>query len=630
MLIFESLVRQNRKLEAENERKSKIESSLALASLSSTRIKKKMESEKENTNTSPLKSRSSKIIAHERSSNHRQITLPDYRDFCATVKSFPITFVNHDWLLTLLKKCDEISASIKNIFDSGEYTSSQTLEQLLHDIHSVSFIDFSNELKLINSKLIELKWLDECQSLLNDQISSKNDKVYDVGTIKTMIENGLVLKSNSRDVINCLNKLHKIHGDASKWINNSKVLLNIVKQAEHLWDEDASKPTIGELAALAEEIKENPGLRKVDLSPYSQELEKLLSECRLWMNKVLSAMNSFRSDNRNENDVVFVTVLEDLFTKGKELGCQLKDLSRIKKILDTTNTWKNHIERVFLRKKPLYKLLNILVPLTNSLLPASVDLMSSSRCYYQQLKKQAITIGSKDSGKKSSRFERLLNNDYSQEKIRQVYLQAEEDEEIEMSSVRDKRAIKNSEAAQGTEETFEKSSKEREKFLKKFCFCGKPISSEWIIHCKTCQEWYHANCIQPYLPIILNTKGKKQSTSTNEDVREQFNFICPLCCRGNRPSFESVQSLIKSYLNLPVKMLEGELLLCLYERAERFKAKFKDQISQYPNLLRAYTLAETNYSPSECSSQEISSQSSSFKSKRKSPLVLRGKPFIFN
>lgn len=625
ILILESLVRQRKKHEDENIRKTKAESSLASASLSSARIKKKMEAEKENVNLSPLKTKSLKNMDVEKPSKDRQLSLAEYKDFCATVKSFPISFTHIDWLSTILDKCNVISASINRIFNSGEYATSKILQDLADDIRSVVFIDFSNELKLINSRLVELKWLEDCQSLLNDQSSTENEKVYDISTIKLMIENGLVLKSNSREIINCLNRLHKIHGDASKWINNTKVLLNIVKQAEQYWDEDASKPTIGELAALAEEIRENPGLRKVDLSPYSQELEELLTECRLWMNTVFSAMNSFRSDGKNENDIVFVNILEDLFTKGKELGCQLKDLSRLKKTLELTNSWKSQVEKVFMRKKPLYKLPNILTPLTNSLLPASVDIMTSSRCYYQQLKKQALTMGSKDTSKKSSRFERLLNGDFTQEKIRQIYYQAEEDEEIEMASVREKRILKNNEAAMGGDESSDKSSKEREKYLKKFCFCGKPIIGEWIIHCKTCQEWFHVNCVQSYLPLMHSIpKGKKQSGSVNDEAKDQFNFICPLCCRGSRPSLEALQNLIKSYLSLPVRVLEGELLLCLYERVQRYKTRLKEQINQRGDLLKAYTLAETNNSSSECSSQEVSSQSSPFKSKRKSPLVLRG------
>ncbi|XP_074602386.1 lysine-specific demethylase 5A-like [Brevipalpus obovatus] len=634
--IVKDLMDQQKKFDEENERRARAESTNVLCSLTSARIKRKMETEKENPCTSPskaMRSASLKLLEIENDVANQKLLLSELHSLFEILESHQVIVPHMDWLTDSLKRCNEVVDSVEKIktldSDRMQPLTSGYLEKLIDDARGIAFINFSDELKSIKSKLEEIKWVEECENLLNENESFDNPKPYDLSVLKSMIDSGLSLKSNSRDIVNCLNRLHKIHGDASKWMNNTKVLLNIIKTGDNSREEGASKPTIGELSALAEEVKENSGLRRVDLSPYWSQLEELLTNCRSWMNKVSVIMNTLRCDGRPEEDIPFVGALEELYNEGKGLGCQLKDLSRIKNTLDMTNNWRDQLYRIFVRKNPLYNLLSILTPLTNGLLPASIDLVNtSSRCYYQQLRKQSISCNSREINRKSSRFEKLLNGDYSFQKILEIYRIAEEEEEKEINVLREKHMVKNSEIVSAQEspgnDEAEKTAKEQEKNLKKFCFCGKPVN-EWMAQCQTCQEWFHFLCVQSYLPNthpVIKSRNKAIIPVNPEEIRDQFNFICPLCCRGNRPSIEKIRNLLLSYQRLPVKVLEGELLLCLHDRIERFKGKFRSEVNSRLDLLKGYGIAEADSPLEEMSTDN--SQGSPCKNKRKSPLVLRG------
>ena len=48
---------------------------------------------------------------------------------------------------------------------------------------------------------------------------------------------------------------------------------------------------------------------------------------------------------------------------------------------------------------------------------------------------------------------------------------------------------------------------------------------------------------------------------------KEMKFLCPLCLRSRRPRLETILSLLVSLQKLPVRMVEGEALQCLTERA---------------------------------------------------------------
>ena len=290
----------------------------------------------------------------------------------------------------------------------------------------------------------------------------------------------------------------------------------------------------------------------------------------------------------------------------------------------------------FVQKNSLYSLINILSPRNSHSLSSSIDLInSSSKTLYQQLKKFFSQNLNKDAFKRSTWFDRQLNGEIVREKISLIYKKAQKEEENLMTLIRERNILKNNKLNNFDTHKLEeetngngfKCQKEKEKIIKRFCVCGKPIG-DWMIQCQLCQDWFHLNCVQ----VLVPGRGRKNEQSIFiNDVKHQQNFVCLLCCKGKRPGFELINHLLIAFYKLPARLFEGELLKCLVERIVNFQRKLKKELAERTDLQKAYDFVVSNTSnlfqlmPNSLScSNESSIQDSPSKNKRKATLILKG------
>ncbi|XP_015781652.1 lysine-specific demethylase 5A [Tetranychus urticae] len=636
-IVQELLEQQNKFIEEENSKRVKYQSSLAQ---SSARIKKKMESEKdENKNgNNPVKSKLVLSRNNESDNENRKLSVFEFSGFCEVLDTYPFKVPGSDELRKLLFRCVEIDKLIDSYLDENTSLKidSRKLLNLIQDANTISFICFERKLDILKEKLIQIKWLEDCDPFL-DRKQNPRCRASNLSDLKSLIESGMDLKAPSNVVTSYLNRLNMIWEEANHWLDKAKDILNAVKQNSSTLNRE--KLDLDAMAELMDQSAESPGLRAVDLNPVWDELQQLYSLCQQWSNTALEMMTKLRSDKqKDEENIPYASELEDLYNKGKNIGIHFDVLGVMKASLQVANDWKDKVNKTFLRRNSFYPIVNVLAPRSNYSLPSSIDIMNcSSRSIYQQLKKFATQTPAREGSKKLTGFEKQLSGDFSAAKINKIYDLCEKDEMSEIQIIREKNTKKNNQIAfnefnaadddtgDGDLNEKDRKSKERDRNSRKFCFCGKP-AGDWMVQCQLCQEWYHVSCVSSYLPFVnLVAKGRKQLLIQNsDDVVDQFNFVCILCCRGKRPSIDLVQELIYSYTKLPTRVLEGELLVRLLNRIQRYQEKVKNRIDSHSDLLEGFDIVEKNYClNSDSSSQEQNITGSPSKNKRKSPLILR-------
>lgn len=87
----------------------------------------------------------------------------------------------------------------------------------------------------------------------------------------------------------------------------------------------------------------------------------------------------------------------------------------------------------------------------------------------------------------------------------------------------------------------------------------------------------------------MRKKQMSQQMAAIDSLQPQQHFICDLCARGRRPKVETILALLCSLQKLPVRILEGELLQCLAERAINWQNRAREALKSHSDLANAYS-----------------------------------------
>ena len=639
-----------------------------------------------------------------------KLTLEEISLFYDEIEELQCEIPEKEGLKQLIEKCNSIATSIMSVIDaqntnkSNESLKSSDLEEVLNDALSIAVVDFGPQLEVFRQKHEEIRWIEECDQIIaaeEEDIKPKDQKKYEISSIKALIDSGMKLAVNT-DLINTkLNHLQQMVDESNKWMEKANHCFAIKSEDPNNPEVNTRKPSLDLLESLEAETRTNCNLKRLDLSPLIDKIHSSVERAHNWISRVNSI---FGNENQrhspkaaNSGEAPMIETVEELVVMANGIDCQLEHLANLNSTISAARNWRERLVRTFSKKNSLYSIIQIISP---RIAPISQsESSSSSRTLYYYLKRiSSQTQSAKERKTESSLktqkslFETQLNGEYSRTHIVALYKLFEEQELNYLRQMRQKNSLKRQYLERMSDELEAESDQTTEQKPQtfRFCICGKE-EDEWMIECQLCYDWFHNSCIQNLQSVYMRKKQQTNPTApTSEALQPQQHFICDLCSRGRRPKVDTILTLLCSLQKLPVRILEGDLLQCLAERAINWQNRAREALKSHTDLAEAQnrvlklqsdptlSLSQTqqtnhlsdsslNRSTEEMAveeataqallqlqrSQPIVSQSemhspnasnvgsnmgsnesncslelSPLKHKRKSPLVLRGKPFV--
>ncbi|KAK6176380.1 hypothetical protein SNE40_014678 [Patella caerulea] len=397
----------------------------------------------------------------------------------------------------------------------AETPDSEKLEKLI-DLGLTLDVDLQ-EIPKLRQVLLQAKWLDDVRVTLQDPQSVTLD------IMRKMIEAGVGLTPHPA-VEKAMGELQELLTISERWEEKARICLQA--RPRHV---------MATLEGIINESKVIPAYL-----PNVSALKEAVRKAREWSNKVDSIQNG--------DSHPYVDVLESLVNKGRPIPVRLDVLPQIEAQVTTAKSWKERTARTFLKKNSTYTLLEVLSPRID------IGIYSSGKN-----KKKKIREGERKDGENNN------NGDFK------------------IEETRDPAAIVASfKAAENHEYELMKELRHRncEKILSqssdaKFCVCRKGASG-MMLQCELCKDWFHGTCVP--LPKSSNLKNKTSQAAVMQAAKD-MKFLCPLCLRSRRPRLEAILSLLVSLQKLPVRLLEGEALQCLTERAMAWQDRARQSLT---------------------------------------------------
>jgi histone demethylase JARID1 len=525
-------------------------------------------------------------------------------------------------LKELVSKCNSIASSIMSVMDlskneSNELTlKSDDLELVLTDAQSIAVVDFGPQLDSFRHKYQEIHWLEECDKVINieEDVKVGQQNLLELSNIKTLIENGMKLAVNTDTINSKLAELQQMLDEANKWIERAKSCLFTKSEDQNEQELNARKPPLDFLESLLSEAENSPNLKRLQLSPQIDRIRESVQKSRNWITRVNAIFGSDNQkysqkasiSNANVGEAPMIEMVEELVMSANGIECQLEHLPNLNSTISAARNWKERLNRTFCKKNSLYSLIQIITPRIQSHCNQS-DNSFSSRAFYQYLKRLLSMTSAKErknsatnanSGQNTklqkSIFETQLNGNYSRTCIVALYKMFEEQELNNLKTIRNhnisKRKHLESKAYDFGSESSKQEMEQQKQQSMKFCICGKE-ANEWMIECQLCFDWFHDSCVQNYLSTNVRKKQQTQQSSASESLQPQQHFICILCSRGRRPKIETILSLLCSLQKLPIRILEGELLQCVAERAITWQDRVRSALSSHADLANGHSRA---------------------------------------
>ncbi|XP_054168753.1 lysine-specific demethylase 5C-like isoform X2 [Oppia nitens] len=556
-----------------------------------------------------------------------KLTLEEISLFYDEVEELQCEIPEKQALKQLLDRCNSIAASIMSVLntnntkDINESLKSSDLEAVLFDAQSIVVVDFGPQLEAFRHKLEEIRWLEECDAILitKEDVKPGNQKKYEISTVKTLIENTLKLAVNT-DVINSkLNELQQIVDESNKWMERAA---NCFVKTESESETNSGKPLLSLLESLIDESENNVYLKQLVLSPQIDNIRVTVQKARNWISQVNDIFgNDYQkhsskgtSNTVNSGDAPMIEAIEELVVAANGIDCQLTHLANLDSTITASRQWKDRLNRAFTKKNSLYTIIQILSPRIASMGQTS-DCSFTSRTLFHYLKRLSSQTQNQSKLGKSpnlrtqpkSLFETQLGGENSRTHIAALYKLFEEQELNHLRSLRKRNSTKRlyleRKAIDLVDDTNDTDEEQKRQALK-FCICGKE-EDEWMVECQLCFDWFHNKCIQNSQSLYMRKKQQiNQQILPNDWPQPQQHMICDLCSRGKRPKVDSIVNLLCSLQKLPVRLLEGELLQCLAERAIKWQNKLQSVRNSHSDLDAAYKRIEKLQSDSNRESQQ--------------------------
>lgn len=559
---------------------------------------------------SSTKTKKSKDQDEERT----KLEFVEFKEFVDEINNLPCTIPESDLINQLYNRCDTIKKSIEEITsytkEESEDLSSDFIDQLIFEANCISIVDFDDKLDIIRYKLNEIRWIEKCKEFLNNQEDNRKKRhQIEMSTLDTMIDLSKELLVSTNISQELILQLLNLKQKAENWISKTKELIDLPEQKQleeknefdiNLYDK---LPIYDEFESLIKEVEDDNDLIKVNLSPHLEKVHGILTNATDWLNSYEKLFPS--TEGQSKESLPFFDQIEELFIAGTQLGCKLDQMCKLHSTFKLFKNWREKLMKLFMKKNSIYNLFSILLPRTKSSVPQSIDLVNmSSKLLYLQLKKIYSQQSSKDQSK-IDWFKKRLDNKMTRESIEKVYKEAILNEEVCMKQIKERNLIKlhsvtdndSPSRLQDKSTDFETEDdicdKDFDLKKKKFCICGKK-PSDWMIQCVLCQEYFHAkNCLKMKKIIQVNQLNNGTTVdNTNQDNLDRDNsfFVCLLCNRGKRPNLDLVVNLSDQISSQKLRIMENELLLCIINRANKFRYNLQKELNTRTDLKEAYDL----------------------------------------
>uniref|UniRef100_UPI00398EF0C4 lysine-specific demethylase 5B-like isoform X2 n=1 Tax=Pristiophorus japonicus TaxID=55135 RepID=UPI00398EF0C4 len=219
-----------------------------------------------------------------------------------------------------------------------------------------------------------------------------------------------------------------------------------------------------------------------------------------------------------------VETLVELVSRGRTIPVHLDPLPQLESLLADVESWKDCAAKTFLKKNSSYSLYEVLCP-----------------------RSDICATGLKKKAKKSK--ECLQNGKGKVPKLESVTTFNE-------ASLKEIESFRSLQTANSM-----KYLSDAEYMETKVCICQKAATGS-MLQCELCKDWFHSSCV-----------------STASAPHGELPWLCPLCLRSEKPSFEKILPMLSALQKIPVRLPEGEALNYIFERAMNWQHRAKQILS---------------------------------------------------
>ena len=378
----------------------------------------------------------------------------------------------------------------------------------------------------------DLKAMLEAANWLKLVEEKMRDEQIEIDDLKMLIDK-FTLSNSCAEVTEKLEELINIHEKSLEWEIKAQYCL-----------QSSPKYTIEQLELIINDANELP-----TYLPTVSSVQESLRKAKEWVAKVDALLNC--------DPPPYLSVVEGLAAKGKILPVQLSNHGVVQALLDAAQDWREKSEKLFLKSNNSdITLMDVLTPRGN------------------------LNMRSRGGAAKSRRKTDVLYRiaDYSFEEPKPPAHFAKNYKDVSVEEQRDMKELRWRNIGRSAKDDDNK---------ELYCICRRTYSG-FMLQCDLCRDWFHTTCVPLPKSIAYKVQGRSSVTALTEAIKD-LKYLCPMCKRSRRPRLESVVSLLACLEEIPLRLVEGEALQCLFERAMRWRKKTRDFFASQEKLKTALT-----------------------------------------
>ena len=369
----------------------------------------------------------------------------------------------------------------------------------------------------------ELKLLLEAAYTLQFVNERLNDEKIEIEELKTLIDKCSM--ANTCSEINEKTKsLLEMYDRSLEWETKARYCL-----------ECNPKYTIDQLASILSDAEDLP-----TYLPTVNALQESVCKAKDWVVRVESLLE--------QDPPPYLAVLEGLAVKGKALPVQLTNHTTVQFLIDTATEWKDKAEKMFLKSS------NSELTLTDVLTPRN------------NFNVRSRSGASKNRRRTETALYRIV--DYSLEEPKSPAYFARNYRELCIEELGDMKELRSRNIDRASKDDNNK---------ELYCVCRKPYSG-FMLQCDLCRDWFHTTCVPLPKSIAYKMQGRSSVAALTEAIKD-LKYLCPMCKRSRRPRLENVLTLLAGLEEIPLRLIEGEAVQCLFERAMCWRSKARDYLT---------------------------------------------------
>ena len=376
----------------------------------------------------------------------------------------------------------------------------------------------SLDVEIVNCS--DLKLMLEAAYTLQFVNERLNDEKIEIEELKTLIDK-CSIANTCTEVSDKMQNLLEMYDKSLEWETKARYCL-----------ECNPKYSIDQLTTILSDAEDLP-----TFLPTVNALQESVGKAKDWVARV---------DNLLEQDPPpYLSVLEGLAVKGKALPVQLTNHATVQFLIDTATEWKDKAEKMFLKSS------NSELSLTDVLTPRN------------NFNVRSRSGASKNRRRTETALYRIV--DYSLEEPKSPAYFARNYRELCIEELSDMKELRNRNIDRASKDD---SNKEL------YCVCRKPYSG-FMLQCDLCRDWFHTTCVPLPKSIAYKMQGRSSVAALTEAIKD-LKYLCPMCKRSRRPRLENVLTLLAGLEEIPLRLVEGEAVQCLFERAMCWRSKARE------------------------------------------------------